>query len=231
MIVALEQIVDLECGLTEELVRALALESEQLALDRADRRARDVAIFGHQFAGVLGAGYQRLLQIIEIEQQQAVVVSIFEGDRQDAFLGVVEAEQSRQQQRPHFGNRRADRVPFFAVKIPEHRRIVAVGIVGDAQILGALLDRVGVRIVIAAGHADARQIAFDVGEEHRDAVRAELFRDRLEGHGLARAGRPRDQPVAIGPRQREELLFAIGGQAEVDVIHALQTPGIGAPMA
>ena len=42
----LHQVGDVEHRLAEELVAALLLEREQAALDRADRRGRDVAVLG-----------------------------------------------------------------------------------------------------------------------------------------------------------------------------------------
>ena len=76
-----DEIVDLERRLAKKLGGTLAFEGQQLPLDRANRGFGDIAIGGCQFAGMLGAGDQRLLQVIEIEQQQAVVISPFEGNR------------------------------------------------------------------------------------------------------------------------------------------------------
>ena len=117
----------------------------------------DVAVLARQLSGILGAGHQHRLQVVEVEQQQALVVGIAEGDVEHAFLRFVEPHQPRQQQRTHFGDRGADRVALLAVEVPEHRRVVAIGIVGRAQFLGARFELGGVLEGGAARHRDARQ--------------------------------------------------------------------------
>ena len=61
-------------------------------------------------------------QVLEVEQQQAALVGDAEGDVEHALLGLVEVEQARQQQRPHLGDRGADRVALLAEQVPEHHR-------------------------------------------------------------------------------------------------------------
>jgi len=218
-VVAADEIVDLERRFAKEIRRALAFEGQQLALDRADAGLGDVAILRGQLARPFGAGDQHLLQIFQIEQQQPVVVRPLEGDGQHAFLRLVQTQQPRQQQWPHFGDRGADRVALLAVEIPEHRRIIAIGIIGDAQFGGARFQLVGVLEVLAASHRDPGQIALHVGQEHRHPGGRELFGDALQGHGLARAGGPRDQPVAVRPAQQQVLPLSVRGKAEVDICH------------
>ena len=88
-------------------------------------------------------------------------------------------EQPRQQQRPHFRHRGADRVALLAIEVPEDHRIVGIAIVGDAEFPGAALQLVGVLEGGRTRHGDARQITLYVGKEHRHAHLREAFGDAL----------------------------------------------------
>ncbi len=61
------------------------------------------------------------------------------------------------------------------------------------------------RDLVAAlpGHAEPGEVALDVGREDRDAVRAQLLGEQLQGLGLAGAGRARDQSVAVEHPERD----------------------------
>src|SRR3546814_6987616 len=74
ILVGADHVLNVERGLAEEMVAALAFERQQLPLDRADGRLRHIAIFGREFVGVLGAPDQHRLQIAQIEQQQILFV-------------------------------------------------------------------------------------------------------------------------------------------------------------
>ena len=221
VLVHADEIVDLEGWLAKEPIGALAFEGQQLALDRADRGLGNIAIGRGQLAGILGAGHQRLLQIIHVEQQQAVVVGPLESDGQHAFLRLVQAHQPAEQQRAHFRNGGADRVALLAVKVPEYRRIVLIDIVGDAQFRRAAFQLVGVLEIVAAGHRHAGQVALHVGHEHRHPGGGELLGDGLERDGLAGAGRTRDQPVAVGAAQPQHLALTVATKAEEDLAHVM----------
>jgi hypothetical protein len=78
----------------------------------------------------------------------------------------------------------------------------------------------------AAGHGDARKIAFHIGQEHRHPGAAELFGDALERHRLAGAGRARDQAMAVGPAQQQHFAFALRGQAQKYLVHARPMVGV-----
>ena len=130
------------------------------------------------------------------------------------------AEQAREQERAHLRNRGADRVAFFAVQIPEHRRIVVIFVRHDAQLQGPRLKTVGVFEIVAAGHANARKVALHVGEEHRDAVGRKLLGHRLERDRFAGAGGTRNQPVAVGAAQQQRLALAAFGRTQKYIGHA-----------
>ena len=181
---------------------ALLLECEQAALDRADARGGDVAVVGLQLLRMIADVLQHRAEILEVEQQQAAVVGHLEDERQHARLRLVEIEDARQQQRTEIGDRRADRMTLFAEDVPEDGRACRVGRLGHADELEAL-EELGRR---GAGLRDARQIAFDVGHEHRNADPREALGHHLQRDRLSGAGRAGDEAVAIGERRQEAKL-------------------------
>ena len=127
------QVLDVERRLAEEVVAALLLEGQQAALDRADRGGADPAVLQGQIGRVLADEVQQRAQILQIEQQQALLVGDPKADVEDALLGLVQAQQPRQQQRPHLGYRGPDRMALLAEQIPEHGRKAAQRVVGEAD--------------------------------------------------------------------------------------------------
>ena len=117
--------------------------------------------------GVLAEKIHQGAQVLQIEQQEALLVGHLEADAEDALLGLVQAQQPREQQRPHLGHRGPDRMALLAEQVPEHRRRAAQRVVGEADRGGALVElRIG-----RAGLADPGEVALDVGHEHRHAAR------------------------------------------------------------
>ncbi len=110
-------------------------------------------------------------QILEIEQQQAIVVGDRKRDVEHALLRFVESEQACQQHRPHVGNRRAQRMPLLAIQVPEYRRATMPLIERQTERAQALVD---LRMRLAR-LADPRQVALDVGDQHRHAVARETL--------------------------------------------------------
>ena len=75
------------------------------------------------------------------------------------------------------------------------------------------------------GAARPGEVALDVGDEDRHAGGRELLGDALQRLGLARAGRARDQAVAVHHRQRH-LHDRLGrDRAVVDAAAELDRPG------
>ncbi|MCY1170766.1 hypothetical protein D9M73_108540 [compost metagenome] len=199
------------------MLAALAAELEQGALDRADRLLRDIAIRGGEFVGAFAAADQHRLQIVQVEQQQPVFVGDVKGDRQHAFLHLVQVHQTREQQRPHFGDGGANGMALFAIEIPELHGRIGIGPGVVANFLGACGKDVVILGSGRSGHGEARQIALHIGDEARDSVARKAFDDALDGDGLAGAGRARDQPVAIGALEFELLgIAATGTRAKED---------------
>ena len=119
--VGLHEVEEVERGLAEELLPALLLEREQRALDGADGGGGDVAVGGADLGRVVGDVLEDGAQVVEVEQQEAVVVGDAEGDREHGLLDVVEVEHAREQQRPDLGRGGAHRVALLAEHVPEHR--------------------------------------------------------------------------------------------------------------
>ena len=92
-------------GSPKNAVAALLLELQQAALDRADARRGDVAVAGLVLRRVVGDVLQHRAQVLEVEQQQAVVVGDLEDELEHAFLRLVEVEQAGEQQRSHLARR------------------------------------------------------------------------------------------------------------------------------
>jgi hypothetical protein len=156
---------------------------------------------------------QQGAQVLEVEQQQALVVGQLEGDVEHALLRVVELQHAGEQQRAHFRDGRAHRMALFAEQIPENGREPVERIVGEADIAGALLQEI-------LGHAhfrDAAEVALDVGGEDRHPGARKALGQHLQCYRLARAGGAGDQPVAVGIAQRQVFGPRAGAQIEAIV--------------
>ena len=186
-------------GSPKKCVPALLLEDEQRALDGADRLARHIAVARADLLCPLGDIGEQRLQILHVEQQQPLLVGDAEGDVDDALLRFREVHQPRQEQRPHFRDGGADRMPLLAEQIPEDHRELLEFIRIELHGLGAR----GEKILGVAHHRDARQVALDVGREYRDAGVRESFREDLQGHRLAGARGAGHQAVAVAVFQEQ----------------------------
>ena len=164
-ILGLHQVLDVEHGLAEKAVATLLFQRQQAALDGADRSRRDVAVFGLELGGVLADLLHHGPQVLQVQQQQALVVGDLKHQLQHTALGVVEVQQAPEQKRPHVGNRRAHRMACCAEDIPEHHR-GGLGLpILDAEAVQPLLQFFG----CGAGSTQPRQVALGVGKEHRHA--------------------------------------------------------------
>ncbi len=189
-----QQVVDRQLGFAEEELGVLLLQlhhlAEQdpsgLARQAADRLQFRLAVVAHQVAEQVG-------QVGQVEEGEALLVGVVEHQRQRRALGLVGAEHLGQQ----VGAERADGGPHrhagtLAAEGPElHRR--AGGGVGELQLIDAGLD-LGAGL---GGLHQPGQIAFDVGREHRHALRRELLGQQLQRDGLAGAGGTGDEAVAV----------------------------------
>ena len=195
-----QQVGGLERRLAEEHVAALGLQPHDLAQDDAGGGGRDAADALELLLALVGGEVRDGgLQVLEVEQRELLRVGPVEDQLQAGGLRRVEAEHLAQEQRAEVGDGRADRharaqaaqrVELHRVRrrrprLPDARRPL-----GDPGVVRALDGQPG-------------QVALDVGEEHRDALRRQALRHALQGLRLAGARGARDQPVAVERGQRE----------------------------
>jgi hypothetical protein len=209
------QVADVQRRLAEERFAALVLEHEKLALDRAHRGLRDVAVSGGELLGVLGHELQQRAQVLEIEEQQTLFVRDAEDDVEHALLGLVQVEEPREKERSHFRDRGADPVALLAEQVPEHHG-KTVRHVFDADLLGAFDEG----LLALARRRHAREVALDVGGEHRHARIGEALGQHLQRHGLARARGAGDEAVPVRQVEVENLrLRALADQDGAAACH------------
>ncbi len=210
------EVLDVEGGLAEKLLGSLLLEHEQAALDRGDRGCSHVAVLGHELLRALGDRGDERAQIVEVYDRQLIVLGDAERDVQDALLHLVELEHAREQKRSHVLDRRPHRVALFAEHVPEDRRIGPLfPVAAEPDLLGALHEKV---LSLADG-GDAREVALDVGGEHRHTRGREAFGEHLQRHRLAGAGRAGDETVPIGKLEIEVLGLHTLAEEDLSVLH------------
>ncbi len=196
-----------QCGFAEEEIGTFAFHDEQVALHRAKRRRGNVAVFLAEFVADLLVAHmnEQFAQILQVKQQQAIIVGIFERDVQHAFLRVGEVHQPREEQGPHFGNRGADRMALLAEHVPEHGWRRRVLILAEPDLVGACNEFVVQLVIRAAGYADARKVTFHVRAEDRNARIGKALSQVLQGDCLAGAGCARDQAMPVCDFQQQVL--------------------------
>jgi len=131
-----------------------------------------------------------------------------EGDREHTFLHLVQLQHLRQQQRADIGNRGADRMTLFAVKVPEHRR-GGLAVQGNTQLGGPFGKFLG-----STRLGDTRQITLHIGAENRNTGIGKALGHNLKGHGFSCAGCAGDNPVAVGAVQQKSLRLTVEGLAK-----------------
>ena len=182
--------------------RALLLEREQPALDRADAGGGNVAVVGLELLRVVADVLQHGAQVLEIEQQQPVVVGDLEHQREHAGLRFVQIQDAGEEQRAEVGDGRADRMTLLAEDVPEDGGRSRVRRLVDAEQLEALAELGG----RGAGLRDAGEVTLDVGHEHRNADLREPLGHHLQRDRLPGSGRTGDEAVAIGKRRQQNEL-------------------------
>ena len=192
--IATHQVMNIQRRLAKESIRALLLQHQEPPLDGAHRRAGNEPVFVGQLGRMFAHPVQHRAEILQVQQQQAMIVRDAEHRVEHAALGVIQLQQAGQKQRPHVGNRGAHWVPVLAEHVPERHRAAPLLEIPESRLANA--PRHLVRCL--AGNADAGQIALHVRQKDRHANAGESFRQHLQAHGLARARRSRDQPVPVG---------------------------------
>ena len=184
---------DVQRRFAKEDVAARIFQGEQRSLDSAHRLRRHAAVQGFYLARMFRQVAEHSAQVLQVDEQHAVVVGQAEGDGQHAALHVGESQQPRKQVGPHIGNGDAHGHAVAAEHVPEAHiaapRLPAVGAPGGR----ALAHLLGV--VAGLGHAG--DVALHVGHEHGHAGLGEPLGQHLHGDRLARARSARDEPVTI----------------------------------
>ena len=162
-------------------------------MDRADAGGGDIAVLHGELRAVLAHELEHGAQILEVEQQQAVVVGHLEDNVQHAGLDLGQAEKSGQKHRAHGTDRDAHGMADLAEDIPKAGGIALEFKAVDPKTLDARLH-VG---AVSAGLAHAGQVSLNVCKEDRHAHIGKGLRHDLHGDGFARTGRARDQAVTV----------------------------------
>ena len=154
-----------------------------------------------ELGGMLREIAEHGAQILEVEEQQPLLVGHAEADVEHALLHFVEVHAAATAAAAP--SRRWWRAPDGPARRTNPRTRPGTG-PARSRSRGSLaaLDE---RLLGLAHLGDAGEIALDVGGEHRDAGAREAFRQHLQRHRLAGAGRAGHQPVPIGERKRETL--------------------------
>ena len=204
-----DHVLQLQRRLAEEGVAALLLDLQQRALDGGDGGGGDIADLAPDPLGVLAHIDQQAAQIVQVQQQQALLVRDMEDDGQHALLHLVQVQHPRHQHRADLGDGGADRMTLLAIQVPEdHRR--GARRQGQAH-LGRARDQ------LVAGRADlrnARQVALHVGAKDRHACVGKALGHDLQRHRLAGAGGPGDHAVSVGAVEQQVFRLGCVGLAE-----------------
>ena len=184
----------IQVRLAEKQLAALVLQLEQRPLDGAHRLRRDVAVGQLVLLGVVAHILGHGPQVLQLQQQQAVVVRNAEDDPQHPALGVVEVQQAGQQLRPHLADGGADGMAQLSVHIKKAHGIAPVREIPQAHAVDGPADVLG----LGARAAHTGEVALHVGQKHRHAHVAEGFGQHLQGDRLSGAGGAGDEPVAVG---------------------------------
>ncbi|MNQ78565.1 hypothetical protein D3C85_934800 [compost metagenome] len=218
----LQQVLQLQRRFAEQRLRALLLEGGQLAQQGLGRLRREQRAVLAEHLGMRLQVVEQGLEVLEIEQQQAIAVGHLEGGVQRGLLAVGQLQQGAEQQRAHFAEGGAQRVAALSGHVPQGHR-VGLRPVREPGHAGDALGDLALRL---AGGAEAAQIALDVGGEHRHAGIAEQLGEALQGDGLAGAGGAGDQPVAVGQAQQvaDGLPGRIGAEQQLTILRHLPFP-------
>ena len=96
VLVPIQPVGQLQVGFAEEDIAALILQGQQSALDGTDGLGRNVAVGQLILGSIVTNVLHHAAQILQVDQQQALVIGDAEDDPQNAALGVVQAQQPGQ---------------------------------------------------------------------------------------------------------------------------------------
>ena len=191
---SLQQIENVETGLAEEALGALAFQLQQRTLDGTDGGRRDIAILGGILFGMLAHIVKHRPQVLHIEQHQIALVGDTEHDVQHSILCLVQTHQARQQLRPHLTHRGTNGMPLFAKNIVETHRTSLEFRIGDPENILALFNETAHLTCLR----DATEVTLHVGHEARYTSLTKSLRQHLQRHRLAGTRGTGDESVAVG---------------------------------
>ena len=213
-------VVDVDSRLSEEKIRPAVLQRHQGAHDDADAGLADVSVDRTVLGSVLFDEIQHRPQILEIQEKKLFIVRDPEHDVQKVALGLVQFQNTREQERTEFRDCRAERKALFPEDIPEGRRIrvIVEARLGKAEFLNTLLHV----FAVDAGTAHSCEIALYVRKEHGDAGVGEGLRQDLQGDGFSGAGRACDQSVPVS-HLCQDLTSLLAAFRDPDLVFRIHT--------
>lgn len=162
-------------GFSEEDVTALVLQGQQRPLDGTYGLAGDVAVGQLVLFSVITHVLHHAPQVLQINQQQALVSGDAEHNPQNVALGLVQPQQTAQQLRTHLRDGSADGMALPAVHIEKADGIGGIVKAGDAHGVDGAADV----LILAARQAHTGKVPLDVRQEHGRTHIAEGFRHHL----------------------------------------------------
>src|SRR5581483_9595972 len=136
----LQQVLMVKGRLSEEFVAALLLQGHKAALNRTDAGRGDISVLSLEILGCLAHMLKHGLKIFQVEEKKALVIGDLEHQRQHAGLGVVEIQNTAEQERPHLRDRGSHRMALLAEDIPERDRATGEGKRTETQVLHPFLQ-------------------------------------------------------------------------------------------
>ena len=188
-------VLDIQCRFAEENIRTLILQTQQSSLDSTDAGGSDVAVACFELGSIITDVLYHAAQILEIQQQQALVICYAENNIHYTALSFVQLQQTAEQIRSHFRNGCAHGNASLAVNVPEAYRVTGkFPVCFQTQLISQTLAEV---FAVLTGQAHTGNVALDISQKNRYAHFAEAFCQHLERNGFACTGSTGNQAVTI----------------------------------
>src|SRR5262249_5860066 len=148
-------------------------------------------------------------QVVEVEEEEAAVISELESDLEHARLRVVRLEHAGKEARPDLADGAAHGMPGLAVEIPEDYRARLGSVTRHPDPGRALLE-----LLVGTPHrGQAGHITLYVRHEHGNAEPREALGQDHERHGLAGARGARDHAVTVAvPREQGDRPLSLADE-------------------
>ena len=132
-------------------------------------------------------------QVLQVDEQQAVIICNTEHDVEHAALRFVQLHQARQQLWTHLAHGRSHRVTALAIDIKHAHGATRKLRIGNTELGATLLDETTHRALLA----DTREVALHIGHKARNTRLREGLGQHLQRNGLTRTRRTGNQTVAV----------------------------------